>query len=241
MATNLILNDNGRISFAAVDFLISNEEPGQAVVALRVVGVNYVHTRDAFPMVALKRRGIAALRFFAEAYRSGMTVYIEPALAMELFRQCAAAAPLPADLNRSVAEMLVRHWEDAGGRPPEPRNTAADPIAVVIGTGLLPFVDSGSELTRQTGDCFVYRIVTIRENLPFAVPTVRVCDDPLLPPDGYRITIYGEPVATGTLWLDKPAVPNAMVQNPLDFLAESLKTVLIQYQDRFVKEKPNGG
>lgn len=105
-----------------------------------------------------------------------------------------AAEPVEAAKPDKPAELS---WDDV---QPE------DPLGLEVGYRLIPLVDP-----RQGGE-LMPRIKGIRRKLTqefgFLVPPVHIRDNLELPPNGYRITLLGVPLATGQLHADRDLALN---------------------------------
>jgi flagellar biosynthesis protein FlhA len=81
-----------------------------------------------------------------------------------------------------------------------------DPLGLEVGYRLIPLVDQ-----RQGGE-LMPRIKGIRrkltQELGFLVPPVHIRDNLELPPNGYRITLLGVPVANGQIYADRELALN---------------------------------
>ncbi len=73
-----------------------------------------------------------------------------------------------------------------------------DPIELELGYNLIPLVEKGDLLNRIRA---MRR--QIAQDLGFIVPPIRVRDNLSLPPNSYRILIYGTEVASGELMVDR--------------------------------------
>lgn len=104
-----------------------------------------------------------------------------------------AAEPDPVDIE-AVREL---GWEDVG---------ETDAIALDVGYRLIPLVDKN-----QDGE-LMRRIKGVRkrlsEELGFLIPPVRIRDDLNLPPNGYRVSLTGSPLAGGEIFVDKELAIN---------------------------------
>jgi flagellar biosynthesis protein FlhA len=105
--------------------------------------------------------------------------------------QVSAPEPVDAEANRELS------WDDVG---------QADPIALDVGYRLIPLVDR-----KQDGE-LMRRIKGVRkrlsEELGFLVSPVRIRDDLDLPPQGYRISLLGAPVAQGEVHAERELAIN---------------------------------
>lgn len=105
-----------------------------------------------------------------------------------------AAEPVEAPKPDKPAELS---WDDV---QPE------DPLGLEVGYRLIPLVDP-----RQGGE-LMPRIKGIRRKLTqefgFLVPPVHIRDNLELPPNGYRITLLGVPLATGQIHADRDLALN---------------------------------
>ena len=105
-----------------------------------------------------------------------------------------AAEPVEAPKSDKPAELS---WDDV---QPE------DPLGLEVGYRLIPLVDP-----RQGGE-LMPRIKAIRRKLTqefgFLVPPVHIRDNLELPPNGYRITLLGVPLATGQIHADRDLALN---------------------------------
>lgn len=105
-----------------------------------------------------------------------------------------AAAPVEATKPATQAELS---WDDV---QPE------DPLGLEVGYRLIPLVDA-----RQGGELMA-RIKGVRrkltQDLGFLVPPVHIRDNLELQPNGYRITLQGVPVSSGTLYPDRELALN---------------------------------
>jgi flagellar biosynthesis protein FlhA len=88
-------------------------------------------------------------------------------------------------------------WDDVG---------QADPIGLDVGYRLIPLVDRN-----QDGE-LMRRIKGVRkrlsEELGFLISPVRIRDDLDLPPQGYRISVMGSPVAQGEVYAERELAIN---------------------------------
>jgi flagellar biosynthesis protein FlhA len=114
-------------------------------------------------------------------------------------------APVAAieDSNRDLS------WEDVG---------QADPIGLDVGYRLIPLVDR-----RQDGE-LMRRIKGVRrrlsEELGFLISPVRIRDDLDLPPQGYRISVLGSPVAESEVYPDRElAINPGNIDQPIQGIA----------------------
>ncbi|MCC2655955.1 MAG: flhA [Panacagrimonas sp.] len=109
-------------------------------------------------------------------------------------RKTPAADPVEAPKPDKPAELS---WDDV---QPE------DPLGLEVGYRLIPLVDP-----RQGGE-LMPRIKGIRRKLTqefgFLVPPVHIRDNLELPPNGYRITLLGVPLATGQIHADRDLALN---------------------------------
>lgn len=105
-----------------------------------------------------------------------------------------AAEPVEAPKSDKPAELS---WDDV---QPE------DPLGLEVGYRLIPLVDQ-----RQGGE-LMPRIKGIRrkltQELGFLVPPVHIRDNLELPPNGYRITLLGVPLASGQIYADRELALN---------------------------------
>jgi flagellar biosynthesis protein FlhA len=105
-----------------------------------------------------------------------------------------AAAPTAPPIDDSKRELT---WDDVG---------QADPVALDVGYRLIPLVDK-----HQDGE-LMRRIKGVRrrlsEELGFLVSPVRIRDDLDLPPQGYRISLLGSPVAQSEVYADRELAIN---------------------------------
>jgi flagellar biosynthesis protein FlhA len=115
--------------------------------------------------------------------------------AAEARREKAEPPPAPAPLDAEATRELS--WEDVG---------QADPIGLDVGYRLIPLVDR-----KQDGE-LMRRIKGVRkrlsEELGFLVSPVRIRDDLDLPPQGYRISLLGSPVAQSEVYADRELAIN---------------------------------
>ncbi len=127
---------------------------------------------------------------------------------------CAGAAWLIARKAEQAARALEPPTP-ADQLPPDPETTRelswddvgqADPIALDVGYRLIPLVDK-----HQDGE-LMRRIKGVRkrlsEELGFLISPVRIRDDLDLPPQGYRISLLGSPVAQGEIHADRELAIN---------------------------------
>ncbi|GMW06318.1 MAG: flagellar biosynthesis protein FlhA [Nevskiales bacterium] len=107
----------------------------------------------------------------------------------------AKPAPEPPPAEADTARELS--WDDVG---------QADPIGLDVGYRLIPLVDR-----KQDGE-LMRRIKGVRrrlsEELGFLVSPVRIRDDLDLPPQGYRISLLGSPVAQGEVHAERELAIN---------------------------------
>lgn len=105
-----------------------------------------------------------------------------------------ASEPVEAPKSDKPAELS---WDDV---QPE------DPLGLEVGYRLIPLVDQ-----RQGGE-LMPRIKGIRrkltQELGFLVPPVHIRDNLELPPNGYRITLLGVPLASGQIYADRELALN---------------------------------
>ena len=111
----------------------------------------------------------------------------------------ASAPPVDAEAMRELS------WDDVG---------QADPIALDVGYRLIPLVDR-----HQDGE-LMRRIKGVRkrlsEELGFLVSPVRIRDDLDLPPQGYRISLLGTPVAQGEVHAERElAINPGQIDTPI--------------------------
>ncbi|MCK6371787.1 MAG: flagellar biosynthesis protein FlhA, partial [Gammaproteobacteria bacterium] len=99
--------------------------------------------------------------------------------------------PVETEANRELS------WDDVG---------QADPIGLDVGYRLIPLVDR-----KQDGE-LMRRIKGVRkrlsEDLGFLISPVRIRDDLDLPPQGYRISLLGSPVAQGEVHTERELAIN---------------------------------
>ena len=100
-------------------------------------------------------------------------------------------------------------WDDVG---------QADPIGLDVGYRLIPLVDK-----HQDGE-LMRRIKGVRkrlsEELGFLISPVRIRDDLDLPPQGYRISLLGSPVAQGEIHADRElAINPGHIEQPIQGIA----------------------
>jgi flagellar biosynthesis protein FlhA len=115
----------------------------------------------------------------------------------------AAPEPVDAEAQRELS------WDDVG---------QADPIGLDVGYRLIPLVDR-----KQDGE-LMRRIKGVRkrlsEELGFLVSPVRIRDDLDLPPQGYRISLLGAPVATGEVHAERElAINPGHIDQPIQGIA----------------------
>jgi flagellar biosynthesis protein FlhA len=110
-----------------------------------------------------------------------------------------APEPVEAEVNRDLS------WDDVG---------QADPIGLDVGYRLIPLVDR-----KQDGE-LMRRIKGVRkrlsEELGFLISPVRIRDDLDLPPQGYRISLLGAPVAQGEVHAERElAINPGHIEQPI--------------------------
>lgn len=111
--------------------------------------------------------------------------------------------PAAGDAHRELS------WDDVG---------QADPIGLDVGYRLIPLVDR-----KQDGE-LMRRIKGVRrrlsEELGFLVAPVRIRDDLDLPPQGYRISLLGSPVAQAEVHPDRElAINPGHIDQPIQGIA----------------------
>jgi flagellar biosynthesis protein FlhA len=119
-------------------------------------------------------------------------------------------------VNKMKQAELTPHTEVAAptmaAEPETPQDmlgmVVIDPMELEIGYTLIPLIDE------QSSDNLLRRITGIRRQmlteLGLILPVVRIRDNLRLSPQGYRIKIRGQEVASGELWLDQLlAIPGA--------------------------------
>jgi len=118
---------------------------------------------------------------------------------LAVVEQAAAAAPASSELEtpEQMLQMVV-----------------VDPLELEIGYGLIPMIDENDQ------DNLLKRITGIRRQvmaeLGLVLPVVRIRDNLRLAPQGYRIKVRGQEVASGELVLDKlMAIPSTEVSEPV--------------------------
>ncbi|TVR12170.1 MAG: flagellar biosynthesis protein FlhA [Planctomycetota bacterium] len=104
-------------------------------------------------------------------------------------------------IDQEEAEYKARQeQEESKGEPSEDRvedQLAADRIGVEIGYRLIPLVD------KERGGTLLERITKLRKQLArdhgLLIPPIRIKDNIQIGPNAYRVSIYGEEVASGEL------------------------------------------
>ena len=89
-----------------------------------------------------------------------------------------------------------------------------DSLELEIGYSLIPIIDDSSQ------DNLLRRITSLRRQmmseLGLVLPVVRIRDNLRLSPQGYRIKVRGQEVATGEIMLDRlMAIPGSEVEDPI--------------------------
>ena len=128
-------------------------------------------------------------------------------LADQRARQARLEPEAPVDIPLPVEPEAQRElsWDDVG---------QADPVGLDVGYRLIPLVDRN-----QDGE-LMRRIKGVRkrlsEELGFLISPVRIRDDLDLPPQGYRISILGTPVAQGEVFAERElAINPGQIDQPI--------------------------
>ncbi len=107
------------------------------------------------------------------------------------------------DHEREEAEAAAQE-QAREEEPPEQKVEdllTSDRIGVEIGYRLIPLVD------KQRGGALLERITALRKQLArdhgLLIPPIRITDNIQIPPDSYRVRIYGDTVAQGELMVDR--------------------------------------
>ncbi len=121
----------------------------------------------------------------------------------------AQAAPAVEPAPAETESMRDLSWDDVG---------QADPIGLDVGYRLIPLVDR-----KQDGE-LMRRIKGVRrrlsEELGFLVSPVRIRDDLDLPPQGYRISLLGSPVAQAEVHAERElAINPGHIDQPIQGIA----------------------
>jgi flagellar biosynthesis protein FlhA len=139
--------------------------------------------------------GMPNVAFLLAAAGCGGAAWLAERRTAEARDAVAAPAPTPVAADAELTRDLS--WDDVG---------QADPIGLDVGYRLIPLVDKA-----QDGE-LMRRIKGVRkrlsEELGFLVSPVRIRDDLDLPPQGYRISIMGSPVAQGEVYTDRELAIN---------------------------------
>jgi flagellar biosynthesis protein FlhA len=139
--------------------------------------------------------GLPKLPFAAIAIGLGVAAYfVNKMKQAEMAPKAEVAAPVMAAEPETPQDMLGM--------------VVIDPMELEIGYTLIPLIDE------QSSDNLLRRITGIRRQmlteLGLILPVVRIRDNLRLSPQGYRIKIRGQEVATGELWLEQLlAIPGA--------------------------------
>jgi flagellar biosynthesis protein FlhA len=117
----------------------------------------------------------------------------------------APEAPVEVALPPEPETQRELGWDDVG---------QADPVGLDVGYRLIPLVDRN-----QDGE-LMRRIKGVRkrlsEELGFLISPVRIRDDLDLPPQGYRISILGTPVAQGEVFAERElAINPGQIDQPI--------------------------
>ena len=128
-------------------------------------------------------------------------------LADQRARQARLEPEAPVDIPLPVEPEAQRElsWDDVG---------QADPVGLDVGYRLIPLVDRN-----QDGE-LMRRIKGVRkrlsEELGFLISPVRIRDDLDLPPQAYRISILGTPVAQGEVFAERElAINPGQIDQPI--------------------------
>jgi flagellar biosynthesis protein FlhA len=128
-------------------------------------------------------------------------------LADQRARQARLEPAAPVDIPPPVEPEAQRElsWDDVG---------QADPVGLDVGYRLIPLVDR-----HQDGE-LMRRIKGVRKRLSdelgFLISPVRIRDDLDLPPQGYRISILGTPVAQGEVFAERElAINPGQIDQPI--------------------------
>ncbi|MFW5699079.1 MAG: FHIPEP family type III secretion protein, partial [Planctomycetota bacterium] len=124
------------------------------------------------------------------------------------------------DHEREEAEVAAQE-QAREEEPPEQKVEdllTSDRIGVEIGYRLIPLVD------KQRGGALLERITALRKQLArdhgLLIPPIRITDNIQIPPDSYRVRIYGDTVAQGELMVDRLlAIDGGTVAAPVQGVA----------------------